>query len=126
MDNHSGDFFGLIGKPMLWKTLNYGTVAVHIVGISPNGRVAQLSIDGGEAATPAQRFPELSDGIGFAILGDLSKRVPPVRKPRKTANSVRGLAEAAGLVKAPRKPSRPPVAVDFKSAILDTSQEVAF
>jgi hypothetical protein len=80
-DIFSGDFFGLIGKPMLWNTVNYGTVAVHIAGISPNGRVAILTIDGGKGATPTLRFPELSDGIGFAILGQLSKR-PATRKTR--------------------------------------------
>lgn len=85
-DNFSGDFFGLIGKPMLWKTQNYGTVAVHIAGINPNGRVAQLTIDGGEASTPAQRYPELADGIGYSILGNLSKR------PRKVRNTVRDVA----------------------------------
>jgi hypothetical protein len=82
-DEFKGDFFGLIGKPMLWKTVNYGTVAVHIVSIAPStGRVAVVSIDGGEAATPAQHFPELADGIGFAILGQLSKRPATVRKSR--------------------------------------------
>lgn len=79
MDNFSGDFFGLIGKPMLWNTEVYGTVAVHVKGISPNGRVAVLTIDGGESSRQAQTFPELSDGIGYAILGDLAKR------PRRTA-----------------------------------------
>lgn len=78
-DNFTGDFFKLIGKPMLWKTLNYGTIAVHVVGISPNGRVAKLTIDGGEAATPSQHFAELADGVAFGILGQLSKR-PGTRK----------------------------------------------
>lgn len=94
----TGDFFGLIGKPMLWNTPVYGTVAVHIKGISPNGRVAVLTIDGGEAATPAQRFPELSDGIGFAILGDLSKR-PATRKPRGRAGEIRRQAEMGKVAK---------------------------
>lgn len=104
-DNFTGDFFGLIGKPMLWNTNVYGTVAVHIKSISPNGRVAVLTIDGGEASTPAQRFPELSDGIGFAILGDLSKRAPAVRKPRK-AQPIKALATAAGLLPAAPVPNR--------------------
>ncbi len=28
----------MIGKPMLWKTEVYGSVAVHIKGFSPNGQ----------------------------------------------------------------------------------------
>jgi hypothetical protein len=108
MDNFTGDFFKLIGKPMIWRTTVYGEVAVHVQKISPNGRVAVLTIDGGEASTPAQRFPELSDGIGFAILGDLSKR--PARRPLKRAgqpsNAIRDLAEEAGLVKPIKRASR--------------------
>ena len=87
-----------IGAPMMWHSLNYGTVAVHVVGISPNGAVAQLSIDGGEAATPAQRFPELADGIGFAILGDLRKR-PRTVKPRGRAGEIRRQAEIGKVTK---------------------------
>lgn len=127
-DNFTGDFFGLIGKPMLWNTNVYGTVAVHIKSISPNGRVAVLTIDGGEASTPAQRFPELSDGIGFAILGDLSKRAPAVRKPRTrkaapgmlpvlpTAEAVRNVPAkvAAGMVKPARtRKAQPSTEVRF-------------
>ena len=89
-----------IGAPMMWHSLNYGTVAVHVVGISPNGGVAQLSIDGGEAATPAQRFPELADGIGFAILGDLRKRpATRARKPRGKAGEIRRQAEIGKVTK---------------------------
>jgi hypothetical protein len=69
-----------IGKPYLWKSLAYGNVAVHLTGCSPNGVVANFTIDGGEASTPAQRFPELSDGTYFALTGALNKR--PARKPR--------------------------------------------
>lgn len=104
MDNFTGDFFGLIGKPMLWKTVNYGTLAVHIKGISPNGRVAVLTIDLMQAGgiAPREMYPELDDGIGFAILGDLSKRptAAAARKPRKAANPVQALATAAGLLPA--------------------------
>lgn len=90
MADNKDDFFGLIGKPMLWKTLNYGTVAVHVKRISPGGNVAVLTIDGGEASTPAQRFPELSDGIGFGIIGQLSKRpsTRAVRKPKPVKEEV--------------------------------------
>lgn len=86
------DMSALIGKPMLWKTENYGSVAVHIAGISPNGMVATVTIVGGEASTPAQRFPELSDGIGFATFGQLSKR-PGTRK--KAVNAAMEAAEEA-------------------------------
>lgn len=92
-DNFSGDFFGLIGKPMQWNSEVYGTIAVHILGISPNGRVAKVSIDGGEASTPAQRFRELSDGEGFAILGELAKRPARVRSSRKKLISSETMAE---------------------------------
>jgi hypothetical protein len=68
------------GKPYMWKSEVYGTVAVHFTGYSPNGWIANFTIDGGEASTPAQRFPELSDGTYFALTGALSKR--PARKPR--------------------------------------------
>jgi len=68
-----------IGKPYLWKSLSYGNVAVHFTGLSPNGKVANFTIDGGEASTPAQRFPELSDGIYFATAGQLVRR--PSRRP---------------------------------------------
>lgn len=99
-DTFTGDFFGLIGKPMIWQTEVYGTVAVHIKGISPNGRVATLTIDGGEAATPAQNFPELADGIAFAILGDLSKRpATRARKPRGRAGEIRRQAEMGKVAK---------------------------
>lgn len=83
----------LIGKPMLWNTATYGKVAVHVKGISANGRVAVLTIDGGEASKQAQMFPELSDGIGYAVLGNLSKRTPVARKPRGKAGMIRSQAE---------------------------------
>ena len=88
----------LIGKPMMWTTTVYGKIAVHVTGISPNGRVAILTIDGGEASTPAQRFPELSDGIGFAILGDLTRRTRTLKATGPKGNAVRELAIQAGLV----------------------------
>lgn len=76
----------LAGKPYLWKSAVYGEIAVHVKGFSPNGAVAILTIDGGEASTPAQRFPEWSDGIAYAALehGELVKR-PSRRTPKKTA-----------------------------------------
>lgn len=92
----------LVGKPMLWKTQNYGTIAVHVTGLSPNGQVLNLTIDGGEASTPAQRFPELSDGIAFATVGQLSKR--PATRTKKAA-PVRELAESAGIV--PQRARKP-------------------
>lgn len=88
----------VIGKPYLWKTLRYGDVAVHVAGISPNGMVAMVTIDGGEASKQAQHFPELSDGVGHAVIEMLHKRPAAPRKPRAVA--VRKLAEDAGLVKA--------------------------
>lgn len=76
----------LIGKPMLWNSLNYGTVAVHVAGMSLNGEVAVVSIDGSTSSTQCRMFAELADGIGFAILGQLSKR-PSTRKPRIVAGT---------------------------------------
>lgn len=63
-----------VGSPVTWRTTVYGDVAVHIDGFSPNGQVAILRIVGGEDSTPANRFPELSDGIGFATAEQLVKR----------------------------------------------------
>ena len=102
-----------IGKPYLWKSLSYGNVAVHFTGFSPNGDVANFTIDGGEASTPAQRFPELSDGVYFAPIGNLSKR-PARRKAAAgtrtlptlpTAEEVRNVSakEAVAMVKPARK-----------------------
>jgi len=76
----------LIGKPMLWRTATYGDIAVHVAKLSPNGVVANLTIDGGPGATPCQRFPELADGIGFAIVGQLHKR-PTAPRSRKAQPS---------------------------------------
>jgi hypothetical protein len=83
----------MAGKPFIWRTALYGDVAVHVSKFSPNGAVANLTIDGGEASTPAQRFPVLSDGIGFAVQGQLFKR--PATRARK-AQPVKALVEAAG------------------------------
>jgi len=82
----------MLGKPFMWQTVNYDTVAVHVVGISPNGLVASLTIDGGEDATPSQRHAELSDGTGFAVIGQLVKR--PSTRPL-TAHAERVLTEKA-------------------------------
>lgn len=84
-----------IGKPYNWNSLAYGTVAVHVMGFSPNGAVALLAIDGGEDSTPAQTFPELSDGTGFAVLDVLAPRTRRTSRPvsdkpatvRKTATN---------------------------------------
>lgn len=81
------------GKPYLWKTSAYGTVAVHFTGFSPNGQVANITIDGGEASKQAQQFPEMSDGIYFAMPGQLAKRPATVRKPRGRAGEIRRQAE---------------------------------
>jgi hypothetical protein len=91
----------LVGKPFTWRTQAYGDVAVHVKLFSPNGGVALVSIDGGEAATPCQRFPELSDGTGFAVEGQLFKRVSRRTKPTLPApNQVRNVSakEAAAMV----------------------------
>lgn len=108
----------LKGKPYLWKSDVYGNIAVHVETFSPNGKVAVITIDGGEAATPAQRFPELSDGRYFTVLSDLHKR-PSTRAPRKapagknilpTAEQVRNLSskEAVELTASLNKPARKP------------------
>lgn len=69
------------GKPYLWKSGIYGDVAVHVVGFSPNGKVAKLSVDGGPDATPARNHLALKDGFGYCVIsrGELHKR------PRRTA-----------------------------------------
>lgn len=79
----------MVGRPFTWRTAVYGDIAVHVEKFSPNGAVANLTIDGGEAATPAQRFPELADGIGFAVQGQLIRRV------RTSIKRNRGKAAAA-------------------------------
>lgn len=71
-----------VGKPYLWKSKVYGDTAVHFTGLSPNGLVANFTIDGGEASKQAQNFPELSDGVYFALIGQLVKRPARVRKPK--------------------------------------------
>lgn len=87
-----------IGKPYIWRTLNYGDVAVHVAKFSPNGAVAVLSIDGGSDSTPANTFPELSDGIGYACLSALVKR------PRRAGS--RNGATAGALAKPSQRKSR--------------------
>lgn len=84
------------GRPFTWRTAVYGDIAVHVDKFSPNGAVAVVTIDGGEDSTPANRFPELSDGIGFAVEDTLFKRPTRARK----ATPVRDLAEKAGVVRA--------------------------
>lgn len=74
----------MIGKPFTWRTSAYGDVAVHVKLFSPNRSVAVVTIDGGPDATPCNRFPELSDGTGFAVKGQLFKRV----SRRSTAEKV--------------------------------------
>lgn len=61
----------------------YGTVAVHVTGVSPNGAVLNLTIDGGPDSKQAQTFPELSDGVAHTVPEMLTKR--PARKtaPKK-------------------------------------------
>lgn len=96
----------LAGKPYVWKSTVYGDIAVHVTGFSPNGAVAILSIDGGEASTPAQRFPEWADGIAYASLhyNELHKR--PATRARKAPAGTRTLPteKAATPVKPARKP----------------------
>lgn len=72
-----------VGKPYLWTTELYGKVAVHFLGYNPNGAVARLSIDGGADSTPANKYPALSDGIGYSVVErcEIEKR-PTVRAPR--------------------------------------------
>lgn len=127
-DNFTGDFFGLIGRPMLWRTLNYGDIAVHITGISPNGRTAIVSIDGGEASTPAQHFAELSDGVGYAMLGQLIQKVRASRKHPGRAGEIRRQAEIGKRKVGAPNPFEVQVGVpsDFKLAPLSTATEVTF
>lgn len=76
----------IAGKPYNWVSLNYGTVAVHVESIYND--IATVTIDGGEAATPAQRFPELSDGRYHVVIssGKLHKR--PARRKAMAAAQV--------------------------------------
>lgn len=87
----------IIGKPFMWETAVYGRIAVHIDGLSPNGRVARVTIDGGADSTPANRFPELSDGIGHATESQLKLR--KVRVPVRRSGRV-APREATALPKA--------------------------
>lgn len=116
-DSFTGDFFKLIGKPMLWNSEVYGVTAVHVVGISPNGRVAKISIDGGEASRQAQTFPELSDGIGFAILGELAKRPTRTRKivAGKSARQTEGFDVASTQTEQFKQLTAPPASGQFAS-----------
>lgn len=114
----------MIGKPFTWRTPLYGDIAVHVKGISPNGAVAVLTIDGGEDATPAHRFPELSDGIGYAVIasGDLHKR-PASRSLKREIESMRAtvqnnIREVPGTGKvAVVTATPPPVDLDSMSAM---------
>lgn len=78
-----------IGKPYIWQTGLYGKIAVHLAKFSPNGKVAVLSIDGGSDATPARSFPELSDGVAFAVIarGEIIKRVRRTRTAKATTHT---------------------------------------
>jgi hypothetical protein len=94
------DFANMIGRPFNWTTEAYGTIAVHVVGQSPNGAVALVTLDGGADSTPANRFPEMADGEYFAMPSALHKRPPtrtakvaPERKPRGRAGEIRAQAE---------------------------------
>lgn len=89
------------GKPYLWRTLNYGDVAVHLVSVNDSNGVLKISIDGGEASTPAQRYPELADGEAFTLANKLFRRPTRTTKPRlPTAKQVRNVSakEAASMV----------------------------
>lgn len=67
------------GKPYLWRTLNYGDIAVHLVSVNETNGVLKISIDGGADASPAQRYPELADGETFTLANKLFRREPRVR-----------------------------------------------
>jgi hypothetical protein len=97
------------GSPYNWISLNYGTIAVHVDSIY-NG-IATITIDGGEAATPAQRFPELSDGRFHVVIasGKLHKR-PARRAPKKAVTvadvpGVKGAARVA-VTAAPKRTTK--------------------
>lgn len=78
----------LVGRPFIWRTANYGDIAVHVEKFNWNGAVAVVRIVGGEDSTPAQRYPELSDGWGFAVAGQLFKR----QRGTRVNNAVRDVA----------------------------------
>lgn len=101
----------LVGRPFIWRTVNYGDIAVHVEKFSPNGAVAVLRIVGGEDSTPAHRYPELSDGWGFAVAGQLFKRQRGTRV-NNTVRDVPGVGAVA--VVTTEKFNIPPV-VDLES-----------
>lgn len=69
-----------IGSPYLFRSGIYGDTAVHVTAIY-NG-IVHFSIDGGEASRQVRDFPELSDGMYYAIPQRIQKRET---KPRKAA-----------------------------------------
>lgn len=91
------------GKPYLWKSEVYGTVAVHFTGYSPNGKVANFTIDGGEASKQAQTFREMRDGCYFAMASELHRRTrqkaPRVRKTETPTEIVNNIREVPGIGK---------------------------
>lgn len=87
MNIASMDIESMLDRPFTWRTLAYGDIAVHVTGISTNDAVAVITIDGGEASTPAQRFPELSDGVYFALPSQLHKRTRPAKAAAKMSRS---------------------------------------
>lgn len=113
-----------VGAPYLFNSTVYGRTAVHVTSIYEG--LIHFSIDGGEASRQVRDFPELSDGMHYAIPERIEKRssvkntireVPGVGKvavvtftpPEKNnpteiiqhikTPAVRALAEKAGLVK---------------------------
>lgn len=80
------------GKPYLWRTLNYGDIAVHLVSVNETNGVLKISIDGGADTSPAQRYPELADGETFTLANKLFRREPRVRN---TVRNVPGVGKVA-------------------------------
>jgi len=113
----------LIGKPMLWRTATYGDIAVHVTKLSPNEMVANLTIDGGLGATPCQRFPELSDGIGFATIAQLVKRPSRSRKA-VPVDPVPLSVQAKRVRKAPAKLARTVPSERKAPVVLTLSKDV--
>ncbi len=85
-----------IGAPLIFNSGIYGRTAVHVTAVY--NEVIHFSIDGGEASRQVRDFPELSDGMYFAIASRMEKR-PSLKPARPGKNPVQVLAEQAGIIK---------------------------
>jgi len=86
-----------IGAPLVFKSSIYGDTAVHVTSIY--NEVIHFSIDGGEASRQVRDFPELSDGMYFAIAARLWKRPTKARKTAGSFGMVPGRPEVKNTIR---------------------------